>query len=113
MKKILSLLLLVPMIAWAQDSNTEQKSQVMVTASPCDPVTKMFTTITDYQEGLLFTGAGMTFSPNRTPYQGGIMVFVNQDEGTFSIVQVFGDGTSCMLAIGTEFEPYSGPHPWE
>ena len=85
MKKILSLLLFVPMIAWAQDNNQQQMpgSLGLTTVAPCDPVT------------------------------GGLFIFVNQDKGTFSIVQVFNDGVACMLANGRQFTPYGGPQPWE
>ena len=85
----------------------------LTTVAPCDPVPNMFGVIEKYREGLLFQGTGMTFLPNRTPLTGGLFVFVNQDKGTFSIVQVFSDGMACMLVNGRDFEPYGGLQPWE
>jgi len=35
------------------------------------------------------------------------MFFVNQDTGTWSLMMLYGDGTACMTAIGTEFKPYT------
>jgi hypothetical protein len=112
MKKILSLLLLVPTIAWSQD-NTAPRTMALTTVAPCDPVPKMFSVIEGYREGMLFSGTGMTFLTNRQPVTGGMFIFVNQDKGTFSIVQVFSDGMACMLANGRDFTPYGGPQPWE
>ena len=115
MKKILSLLLFVPMIAWAQDNNQQQapESLGLTTVAPCDPIPKMFGVIEKYREGVLFSGTGMTFLPNRQTVTGGLFIFVNQDKGTFSIVQVFNDGIACMLANGRQFTPYGGLQPWE
>ena len=108
MKKILGLLLLVaPTIALAQDS----RPRMLMTAAPCDQIDKIFSTVFNYQEQLLFIGQGMTFAPSGTPYNGGLFFFTNQDTGTFSVVQVFADGVACMIMNGTQFEPYSGEQP--
>ena len=115
MKKILSLLLLVPTLVWAQDNNQQQMpgSLALTTVAPCDPIPKMFGVIEKYREGLLFQGTGMTFLPDRRPLTGGLFLFVNQEKGTFSVVQVFNDGIACMIANGRDFAPYGGLQPWE
>ena len=62
-----------------------------------------------YKEELLFTGNGMTFSAKTgQPFRGGMMFFVNQDTGTWSMLQLFGDGMSCMIMNGRDFEPFAG-----
>ena len=38
-----------------------------------------------------------------------MMMFVNQDTGTWSLITLYPDGTGCMVATGRDFEPYSGP----
>ena len=84
----------------------------LFTIHPCDKAETMFELITGkYQEQLLFTGDGMTFSPQQTPYQGGMLFFTNQDTGSFSVVMVFRDGIACMMMNGRKFTPYLGQQP--
>jgi hypothetical protein len=68
----------------------------------------MAETIGKYEELLLFTGEGMSFGIGGTPFKGGMMFFVNQDTGTWSVVQLFGDGMACLIFNGSKFEPYVG-----
>ena len=81
----------------------------LFTRAPCDPLPKMLQTMKKYKEELLFTGNGMTFSAKTgEPFRGGMMFFVNQDTGTWSMLQLFGDGMSCMIMNGRDFEPFAG-----
>ena len=96
--------------ALAQSKEPEGERPTLFTRTPCDPLPKMVETIETYGEELLFTGNGMTFSAQTgQPFIGGMMFFVNQDEGTWSVVQQFKDGMACMVMNGRDFTPYAGP----
>lgn len=96
--------------ALAQSKEPQGEKPTMFTRSPCDPLPKMVETIETYGEELLFTGNGMTFSAQTgQPFIGGMMFFVNQDKGTWSVVQLFKDGMACMVMNGRDFTPYTGP----
>ena len=73
---------------------------------------RMQASIMKYSEYLLFTGAGLTFSPQGQPYNGAMMFFVNQETGTWTVLQAYGDGMACMIFNGKEFTPYSGDQPY-
>lgn len=78
--------------------------------APCDPLPTMVETISKYKEELLFIGDGMTFSAQTgQPFNGGMMFFVNQETGTWSMLQLFADGMACMVMNGRKFQPYTGP----
>ncbi len=95
--------------AFAQEE--EKQSKLFITQQACDPVMEISAIIVGkYKEQPLFQGAGVQFAASSgQPYQSGMMFFVNQDKGTWSLVSLYPDGTACMVANGTEFEPYTGP----
>jgi hypothetical protein len=95
--------------AFAQEQ--ENKSKLFITQQACDPVMEMSAIIVGkYKEQPLFQGSGVQFAARTgQPYQSGVMFFVNQDKGTWSLVSLYSDGTACMIANGTDFEPYTGP----
>ena len=95
-------LLIVAQPLWAQ-----QTKQFM-TAQPCDNVLSITETITKkYGEQPLFVGNGNQLSASDGNwYSSSMMYFVNQDSGTWSLVSLYSDGTACMVAAGTNFEPY-------
>lgn len=96
--------------ALAQSKEPQGEKPTMFTRSPCDPLPVMLETIKKYGEELLFTGNGMTFSAQTgQPLVGGLMFFVNQDKGTWSVLQLFNDGMACMVMNGRDFTPYTGP----
>lgn len=97
--------------ALAQESKTpEGEKPTIFTRAPCDSLPDMLETIAKYKEDLLFIGDGMTFSAQTgRPNNGGMMFFVNQDTGTWSMLQLFGDGMSCMIMNGKSFKPFTGP----
>lgn len=89
-------------------ANSQEKDEkYFFTRQECDPAITMMEVITTYGEQPLFTGLGMQFSYQGQPFTGGVMFFVNQDTGTWSLITLYGDGTACMTAIGTEFQPYT------
>jgi len=84
----------------------ETDTKYFMTRQDCDPALKMMEVVTKYGEEPLFTGMGMQFSYQGQPYTGGVMFFVNQDTGTWSLLTLYADGTACMTAIGTNFAPF-------
>ena len=67
-----------------------------------------------YKEAMLFTGTGVQFATaNGQPFTGGMFFFVNQDTGTYSIINVYGDGMACLMQSGRDFAPYGGKQPWD
>ena len=128
MKKIISLVLflLIEQTSWANDwfpqqpdieaPNTQpkeipqqDKGQMVLLRAPCSEYSKMLETAKKYDEELLFTATGLTFSAQfGQPYSGALFFFVNQDKGSYTVLQVFGDGMACMLVNGRNFQPYTG-----
>jgi hypothetical protein len=55
-------------------------------------------------------GEGMSFAAQSGQgFMGGMMFFTNQETGTWSMLQLYGDGTACLVINGRKFAPYSGP----
>ena len=113
MFKRLALLLLVSSLTTVMSPATAQEESTaksFITTQPCDRLSIMLEVIKGYKEELLFTGEGMTFSArDRKGFMGCMMFFTNQESGTWSMLQVYGDGTACLVQNGRHFEPYSGP----
>ena len=73
----------------------------------------MTETIKNYKEELLFSGTGLTFGAGaEQPYRGGMFFFVNQETGSWTLLQTFSDGMACMIMNGKNFQPYSGEQPY-
>ena len=90
-----------------EEPNTQKR---FITTQPCDLFPKMLEIVKGYNEELLFTGEGMTFAASSGQgFMGGMMFFTNQDTGTWSMLQVYGDGTACLVMNGRNFSPYGGP----
>ena len=100
---------IVANIASAQDQEKNTAKEFYV-KQPCDVLPKMMDVVKGYKEDLLFMGEGMSFAAsNGQGYMGGMMFFTNQDTGTWSMLQLFGDGTACLVMNGRNFKPYGGP----
>ena len=109
MKKIISLVLflLIAQTSWANDWFPQVPDQ----SKP--EVAEMTNTIKKYKEELLFSGTGLTFSAQTgQPYNGGMFFFTNQDTGSWTLLQAFGDGMACMIMNGKNFRPYTGEQPY-
>ena len=87
------------------------QTPALLLKQPCDRADKMFDTIKKYQELMLFTGEGLTFGVQNQVYNGGMFFFVNQDTGSWTMLQVYKDGMACMIFNGKNFEPYLGDQP--
>jgi len=96
--------------AFAQDNGNPNTAKIFVAKQPCDVLPKMIDVIKGYKEELLFTGEGMSFAAQSGKgFMGGMMFFTNQDTSTWSMLQLYGDGTACLVMNGRGFVPYSGP----
>ena len=96
--------------AFAQDNGNTNTAKSFIVKQPCDVLPKMMDIIKSYKEDLLFTGEGMSFAAsNGQGYMGGMAFFTNQETGTWSMLQLYGDGTACLVMNGRKFVPYSGP----
>ena len=96
--------------AFAQDNRTENTAKEFFVKQPCDVLPKLVDVVKGYKEDVLFMGEGMSFAAsNGQGYMGGMMFFTNQDTGTWSMLQLFGDGTACLVMNGRNFTPYGGP----
>lgn len=85
----------------------QENNKYFYTRQECAPAGEMMQSVVQkYGEQALFTGAGLTIGYEGEPFIGGSMFFVNQDTGTWSLLTLYGDGTACMTAVGTDFEPY-------
>jgi len=90
-----------------QEDNT---AKIFIAKQPCDVLPKMIEVIKGYKEELLFMGEGMSFAAQSGKgFMGGMMFFTNQDTNTWSMLQLYGDGTACLVMNGKGFVPYSGP----
>ena len=88
-------------------SVSAQESKRFHVSQPCGTADKLLTTVQKYGETPLFVGNALQFGLDQTPYRGSAMFFVNQDTGSWSLVSVYQNGIVCMVAVGTNFEPYT------
>jgi hypothetical protein len=93
-------------------SAQDQQAKTFYTKQPCAPFAEMLKTPAKYGESMLFTGTGLQFGmQGNQPFTGGMFFFTNQDTGTWTMLQVYGDGYACMVANGRDFAPYVGGQP--
>lgn len=113
MKKILGLLLLVPTLVSAQEIKPEDQKMFWA-RQYCGPMNEVFKTPEKYKEGMLFAGDGVNFEARSgMMYQSGMFFFVNQDTGSWTMINVYNDGVACVVQTGKRFAPYTGSQPWE
>ena len=103
---------IVEVFLLTSQSLSQSRDKTFVVTQFCAPFAEMFETPKKYKEDMLFLGNGMQLSAaDGKMYTGGMFFFVNQETGTYSIINVYGDGIACMMQTGRNFEPYSGPNP--
>jgi hypothetical protein len=97
----------------AQENNLPNQKMLMA-RQYCGPFMDVFKTPEKYKEGMLFVGDGVTFeAQSGRMFQSGMFFFVNQETGTWSLINVYGDGMACMVQTGKNFKPYTGTNPWD
>jgi hypothetical protein len=109
MKLVYTIPLVLLLATTALFAQSLSDKKYFYTRQECAPASEMMKNVViDYGEQALFTGAGLTIGYEGEPFTGGSMFFVNQDSGTWSLLTLYGDGTACMTAAGTDFEPFGG-----
>jgi len=84
-----------------------QERKLFYTSQECGPAEQMVQNMAGkYGEKPLFTGENTTIDPQGIAFKGAAMFFVNQDSGTWSLLTLYNDGTVCVSAAGTKFEPH-------
>jgi len=85
-----------------------QESIQFVSNQPCDNVVTMARKVTtEYNEKPLFSGdITQLNAQDDNWYRSSTMLFVNQETSTWSLISLYPDGTSCMVAAGINFAPY-------
>ena len=97
-------LLLMSCTVHAQEQN---RPKTFYTMQGCDYWENVAISLSTYGEKILFTGDIIQTHVTGTPYTGGMMFQVNQETGTWSLISIWSDGTACVVASGSKFEPYS------
>ena len=110
----LALAFVIGLAAFVPTANGQSQDKMFITTQFCGPWEDVMSTPKKYKEAMLFTGDGVQFS-SRTGqmFEGGMFFFVNQETGSYSIINVYGDGMACMMQTGKNFRPYGGKQPWD
>jgi hypothetical protein len=108
---IISLIALLPTTLFGQ----QLTDKMFITTQFCGPWEDVMNTPKKYKEAMLFTGTGLQFATANggQPFTGGMFFFVNQETGTYSIINIYGDGIACLMQSGKDFAPYGGKQPWD
>ena len=106
----LSAALIVLLAVWfGGTASAQEQEKLLLTQAPCAQFLEMGELVEQYNEQPLFVGEGYTFEAGTgKPYRGGMLFVVDQDEGNWTMFQVFQDGMACMLFNGGKFQPYMG-----
>lgn len=84
----------------------EDEIKFFMAAQACANANTVFQSMQQYQEQPLLSGLGNLRHISGTVFSSNIVLFVNQDTGTWSLVALYEDFTACIVAEGSEFEPY-------
>ena len=110
----LALAFVIGLIAFVPLANAQSQDKMFITTQFCGPWEDVMNTPKKYKEAMLFTGTGVQFATaNGQPFNGGMFFFVNQETGTYSIINIYGDGMACLMQSGRDFAPYGGKQPWD
>lgn len=101
MKKILCLLCLMPSLVFA---NSEKQSlQIATFQTICLNIKDLTSTIDEFKEIPFVRGLSTPLLQNSTPLS--LVIFVNPETKSFTMVERTGENTYCILAVGNGFEP--------
>jgi len=94
----------------ANQTLAQETSKQFIVSQPCEHVQLMTNMILfKYNELPLFSSTGNQMSArDGNWYPSDMMYFVNQDTGTWSLVSLYEDETACLVASGTDFQPFVG-----
>lgn len=85
---------------------------VFVANQICDTPEAIFEFVMPYEEEPLFMGTGYVTNNNGDEYSGNTMFLVNQDSGTWTLLNFYDNNTmACIIASGYEFSPVTKSNP--
>lgn len=99
MKKILAILLMMPVIAFSQPDEVIKKIDTF-----CLNVNGLDKLLVEFEELPFVRGLSQRES-GAVSTQNSLVVFMNIKTRTWSIVEKTSDGLYCFLAVGQDFEP--------
>lgn len=86
--------------------SAQEQVPPFISAQPCAPMQEVAVQTLQYKEETLFKGM-MLQRHASGQYVNSSMVFtVNQDTGTWSLISLYDNGYACMVANGSQFEPF-------
>lgn len=101
MKKILSLLFLIPSLVFA---NSEKQSlQIATFQTVCVNLKDLSSTLDEFKEIPFARGLSTPMLQDGPPLS--LVIFVNPATKSFTLVEKAGENTYCILAVGNTFEP--------
>lgn len=107
---LLTILLLVSTNAYSQQQS--EFVPMMLAPVACSSMDNLKKTLTEFDEDILFVGkAKLGVMNGQQPVQIPVaMMFTNSaDKKSWTLVAVMKNGLACMIASGTDFQPWSGP----
>lgn len=84
-----------------------QTFESFYTVQTCAPIMQMIVETTALGETALFEGVGVQYHYTEEQIIGGMIFTVNQETGTWSLLNYYGDGMACLAASGDGFKPAS------
>jgi hypothetical protein len=100
MKKLLATILFMPVIAFSQSNEVEQLNL----PTYCTQIQSLEDMLSQYNELPMLRGkAEREVAGN--PIQNTVVVFMNMETKTWTIVEKMIDGRYCILTAGSSFEP--------
>lgn len=111
MKEILFSVALILAANISSAQETEPHRTTFLSVNFCsDYDTVVMDLVNNYNEKLLFHGDGVITHIDSNSVTADIVshtqMFVNQNTGTWSLIQVYNGGNTCYVTGGTRFEPY-------
>jgi hypothetical protein len=111
MKNLLLTTIFLITASHANAQNNETQNNEIVYFYPkqeCIDLILAFQNTKEYGEDLLFTGTGIQQDIQGTTYSSNMFFFVNQDSGTWVLLNTYQDGKTCLVNSGFGFTPYVG-----
>ena len=86
------------------------EKKYLFTKQECWPFLQFYNIVAEqWKEEPLLMGQSITLGArDGESFTGGMIFFVNQDSGTWTMASLYADGTVCIQGAGTEFSPYGG-----
>jgi hypothetical protein len=93
-------------ILLASTVSAQEEVQPFVSAQPCAPMQELAIQARKYQEETLFKGMLVQQHISGQSVWSSMVFTVNQDTGTWSLISLYDNGYACLVANGSQFEPF-------